>query len=196
LAAKIEFFEFTNSRGASIRAERHERLISVADIEHSPRFQELCRSCPNYGKNLACPPTTPYFTSYVGQARSARIICFRIPVTDQANMTPEQQKEDTRQAMDWLCRELGHYLSQGYKVGGAGHCQLCETCAGESGETVCRKPAERIFSLEAMGVAVGALLKKTFGFSLEWNKGDNLARYMCAVGAVFYDQDQAGLIQN
>lgn len=193
---KSEFFEFTNSAGETVRCERHERLIPVAEIEHSPRFQELCRSCPNYGKNLACPPTTPYFTSYIGQAKTARVICYRLLLTSPDIISAEQQQKDTRQAMELLCKELGRYLSQGYKVAGAGHCRLCETCAGEEGETTCRKPAERIFSLEAMGVDVGSLLKKTFGFSLEWNKGADRARYMCVAGAVFYDEDSSALTPN
>lgn len=75
-------------------------------------------------------------------------------------------------------------------MAGSGYCHSCETCAAESGESVCRLPSERIFSLESMGVDVNALLKASFGFGLEWNKGTERANHLCVVGAVFYDEDK------
>ena len=96
-----------------------------------------------------------------------------------------------REAGRLLAGELSQYLKQGHKVAGAGFCRSCPACAAESGEVVCRNPDERIFSLEAMGVNVDALLKKSFGFGLEWTRGDEKASYLCVPGAVLYDEGLA-----
>ena len=183
---KRDFIEISGA-GATLQAERFEQIISVADIEHSQRFQDYCKSCPHYGKNLACPPSTPYFADYAGKSSSARVICYRISLTG-AEPGVESQKTAHREAGQLLARELAQYLKQGHKVAGAGFCRSCPTCAAENGETVCRKPAERIFSLEAMGVNVDALLKKSFGFGLEWTRGNEKASYLCVPGAVIYDE--------
>jgi len=185
-----DFTEFVNAAGETLHAERHERFVPVAQIEHSPRFQDFCKTCPRYGKNLACPPNTPDFASYAGDAGAARIICFRIPLADPDKTTADQQRTDIRQAGKLLADELATYQKQGLKVAGAGGCRACETCAGESGGDTCHQPAERIFSLEAMGVDVSSLLKRNFGFSLEWNRDGQRANYLCTVGAVFYDDCQ------
>ncbi|MBI2849908.1 MAG: DUF2284 domain-containing protein [Chloroflexi bacterium] len=184
---KSQPFEFINSLVEILRAERYERFLPVAEIEHSRRFQEMCRTCPRYGKNLSCPPNTPDFIEYVGESSLARIICFQIYLANPQTTTVEQQLADVRQAGKLLAEELGLYLKQGHRVAGTGGCRSCETCAGEVGETFCRRPAERIFSLEAMGVDVGALLKRSFDIELEWNRGGQRASYLCTAGAIFYD---------
>lgn len=184
---KFESVEIVTGTGDSVRAERHEQLLPVSKIEHAQRFQDYCRTCPHYAKNLACPPNTPYFTSYVGKARTAHVICLRIPLAG-SQSAPEQQKSVIREVSKYLGEELRGYLKQGCKVAGSGYCRACEICAAEIGKTTCIKPKERIFSLEAMGVDVNALLKASFGFGLEWNKGAERANYLCVVGAIFYDE--------
>ncbi len=180
--------DIITSAGETLHAERHEQLIPVAQIEHAQRFQDYCRACPHYDKNFSCPPNTPDFTSYVGQARTARVICLRIPLSSAEAANVELQMKIVRDAGKSLGEELRTYLKQGHKVAGAGFCQACPTFAAENGKSICNKPAERIFSLEAMGVDVNALLKASFGFGLEWNKGTDRANYLCVVGAVFYDE--------
>ncbi len=173
-----------------MRAERFEQMIPVADIAHSRRFQELCKPCPHYGKNLACPPQSPYFPSYVADARSARVICFRIPLSSRET-TVDEQKTIAREAAKALADELRSCLKQGHKVAGAGFCRSCPACVAESGGAVCCKPEERIFSLESMGVDVDSLLKKCFGFGLEWSKAERPASYLCVPGAVFHEKQEA-----
>lgn len=185
-----DYIEFVNAAGETLRAERYERFVPVNKIEHSPRFQEYCKTCPNYSKNLACPPSTPDFISYVGETGAARVICFRIPLTSQSKTNRELQRADIRQGGKFLLAELTAAQKQGHRVAGAGGCRACETCAGEKGISICRKPGERIFSLEAMGVDVGALLKQAFGFGLEWQSNGQKTTFINTVGAVFYDDCQ------
>lgn len=183
-------FEIINSVGGIFRAERYERFLPITEIGHSARFREMCRSCPRYGKNLSCPPNTPDFIEYVGAASLARVICFRVYLPNPEITTVDQQLAYVREAGKFLSVELRHYLRLGHRVAGNGGCRSCEACAGEAGETFCRKPAERVFSLEAMGVDVGVLLKRSFDIDLEWNRKGRRASYLCTAGAVFYDETQ------
>lgn len=188
---KSNLIELINSTGETMRAERFEQLVPVAAIAHAQRFQDYCKTCPHYGKNLACPPSTPYFTDYVGKARTARVICYKVHLAAPQTTTADEQRAEIRKAGQFLAEELKPYLKQGHKVAGAGFCRACPTCAAEVGSNACNKPAERIFSLEAMGIDVAALIKQSFGFGLEWNTGTQRASYLCAAGAVFYDEKQA-----
>ena len=103
------------------------------------------------------------------------------------SVSGEQQKAYVSDASKFLGEELRGLLRKGYKVAGSGYCRACPTCAAANGFSVCDKPDERIFSLEAMGVDVGALLQASFGFGLEWNKSIERASHLCVVGAVFLD---------
>jgi predicted metal-binding protein len=184
--------EIISSVGTILHFERYERFIPMAEIEHAQRFRDMCGTCPHYGKNLSCPPNTPEFIDYIGQAGLARVLCFRVFLDKPETTTVTQQMADLRQVSKLLSDELGYYLKLGYRVAGNGGCRVCETCAGETGEAYCRKPSERIFSLEAMGVDVASLIKRCFDITLEWNREDKRARFLCAAGAVFYCDESQG----
>lgn len=104
---KSEFIEIVSSTGEILSAERHEQLIPVGEIVHSPpRFQDFCRSCPRFGKNLARPPHSPAFPDFLGKARTARVICFRVPLATSGSTNLDQQRAGLRQTGRLLSVEL------------------------------------------------------------------------------------------
>ena len=62
---------------------------------------------------------------------------------------------------------------------------------GHAGPEACSNPDKRIYSLESLGVNVADLCKKAFDLDLEWTSDGRTAGHVCAVGAVFFsDEDE------
>jgi len=183
----IEFNENTDSLFALESVERHEAVIPITEIDFKMKYKDNCLSCPEYGKNLSCPPFSPGFHDFVGNLNRAKVICLRMPLHLLGDL-PE--KERPRAAYDRLSLLLAGILTEerekGYKVAGAGACNACRVCPIEKGDMICIKPEEQIFSLESMGVNISALLERCFDIKLEWSESRYEARHICAVGACFY----------
>lgn len=170
-----------------IAHEKHSGIVDVADIEHGNSFKELCRDCPTYGKNLACPPHSPSFLEFAGKAIRAEVICVRVPRPDGAK--DEKVVEIFREAGDILNRMLLAYRASGHRIAGSGPCRVCEQCAGESGQETCRRTDDRVYSLESLGVNVVALAKAACTIDIEWASGSGKTAFISAVGAVFFERE-------
>ena len=85
-----------------------------------------------------------------------------------------------------LTTELFKHREQGYTIAGSGTCVACEKCVIEDGDQRCKRPGERIYSLESLGVNVISLVKKCFNIDLDWNSDVITADFVSAVGAVFF----------
>jgi len=84
-----------------------------------------------------------------------------------------------------LTGELLKYREQGFIIAGSGACQACDICAVEHGRQNCRKPREKIYSLESLGVNVISLVKRCLDINLDWSGHEHTADFVSAVGAVF-----------
>jgi len=177
--------EHRDASGAEYLVERLESVMDVSDIP-CEAFIIGCEACDNYGRNLACPPHSPFVIDYAGGARSARVICLRVPLEQFHGIVMEERYRTAyRMIKAMLNDELISWREKGFLVAGSGPCRACLECAIEKGEGECRFPDKRVYSLEAMGVSVVLLTERAFGLSLEWSGNENAADFVSAIGAVF-----------
>jgi predicted metal-binding protein len=183
---RAEVLEYSGEGGAVFYAERLENALGTREIDHDER-KVGCLPCKKFGKNLACPPYSPSLPEYIKDCRTAKVICFRIPLEQfPESITEERYRTGFDKVRGFLADDLLRYRRSGRLVAGSGTCLACERCAIESGKNVCKSPSKRIYSLESLGVSVVSLTEKAFGFKLEWSACLGVADFVSAVGAVFY----------
>jgi predicted metal-binding protein len=168
------------------RYQRYEAGLPVAHFVCSEEVLAACAACPRYSRNLACPPHSPAFGDAVEGVGNARVICVRLPLGPVGGIPAEERyRKGFHAARSLLVEELLAERARGRRVLGSGPCRACDPCAAEENDTVCRNPAERIFSLESTGVNVVALLRTCFDLGLEWTAEGHAPDFVCSVGAVF-----------
>ncbi|MEW5803645.1 MAG: DUF2284 domain-containing protein [bacterium] len=187
----VDVIEHVDATGSMLLYERYEGIVTLADINHGDRYKVPCEGCPKYGKNLSCPPYSPSFLHYIQGAHAARVICLRVP-TGYFEFIEERYRSCFRMARDLLVNDLLKQREAGYLVAGSGACSACKVCAVEEGDQSCKKPMERIYSLESLGVNVISLVKRCFDIDLAWSGTDYIADFVSAVGAVFLPQGNTG----
>ena len=184
---QVEVLEINGESPSSLVYERYEAVLPVQQFVHNPGFTLACETCPNYQKNLSCPPYSPVFEDYLNDMQTARVICLRIPQDPMEGSTPEDRyRKSFRRARGLLTRELLGFRQKGFLIAGCGACRSCPVCALEEGEKDCRNPDLRIYSLESLGTNLTALTRRCFDFDLEWSSPESAAQFVCAIGAVFY----------
>lgn len=183
---KVEVLEYVDDSGTALYYERFETFITGSGFDHDKIYKMACEICEKYGKNLACPPHSPTFFEYLGEVKTAKVICLRLPLEYFNHPIPEEKyRACFRKARSLLVDELLGYRNHGYAVAGAGPCLACEECAAEGNNKKCKKPTEKIYSLESLGVNIIKLGKTCFNIDLEWSGQENLADFVCAFGAAF-----------
>lgn len=185
---KKEILQLTDDSGAALRYEKYVAETDVSGFEYGLQYKALCETCPEHGKRFSCPPHSPFFPEYVGEARKAIVICVRFPREYLADLSEEKDYLVLffRKAGGLIVDTLLEYRAEGRVVAGSGPCLACGQCAAEAGIGACSKPDERIYSLESLGVNVAGLCKKVFDLDLEWSSDGRPAEHVCAVGAAFY----------
>lgn len=184
---KSEVVERIDANGVSYLIERFERLVSVGDIEYRRDNKIGCEACPRYARgNLACPPHSPYFPEYIGNAVSARVLSYRVYL-DHVREVPGEPKYRTAHMLvrGFLVEELYQYRKRGCIIAGAGACLVCKECVAETGGNVCREPSRLVYSLESLGINLVSLSKNVLGLRLQWGGGELEAEHVVAMGAVF-----------
>lgn len=188
LDGREEMWIHRSSVGTSgIGIERYEKKLSLAEIECDARVRASCTLCEMHGRNLACPPHSPYFREHTAHTRTATILCYRVPLASfQAFVSRESRCFAAyRTARDFLFEELVKYRSMGKTIAGCGPCEECTRCALDQGIDVCRHPSRRTYSLESLGVNLIALSIKAFNMPLEWSSEHSAAKNVAAIGAFF-----------
>lgn len=169
--------------------ERFETILPIARFDQDQKVKMACESCPNYRRNLSCPPYSPTFQDYLGGFNTARVICIRIPQETFQAISPEKRYfKCFQKGRSLLVKELLEYREKGFRVAGSGACQACPVCAIQEGVENCQKPDQRIYSLESLGTNLIALTKRCFDFELAWNSPECSADFVCSIGAVFSDE--------
>jgi predicted metal-binding protein len=183
---RADVLEYIDKNGEVIVYERFEAALAVGEFDQDPKYKQHCETCPRFGRNLACPPFSPAFAGYVGEVRTATVICLRIPLEYFDEPDPDKRyRAGHRMAQELLTQELMRYRQEGYLVLGSGTCRACKECTVEKGSRECLQPDKRIYSLESLGVNVVALVKSAMGFDLDWSGSEDASGYVSAVGAVF-----------
>lgn len=183
---RAEFLEYTGPSGSTLFYERYKRVIAVSEFSYSPANKDFCRDCDMFGRNLACPPDSPFFPDYIADAAESLVICIRVP-SDRTEHPLLTERYDTcyREASNLLVRELLTYRKMGYTVAGAGACTGCARCAALNDDRECINPQKRIYSLESLGVNVVDLARRCFNIELEWSSEGYMADFISTIGAVF-----------
>ena len=187
----IEVLQHTDDKGKEIFYERYEQDLPISEFDHSPKYKAACGECPRLGRNLACPPFSPIFADYIDGAQSAKIICVRLPMEYYANVPLENRYRSCfRKAASILVDELLAHRKKGRLVLGSGACLTCEQCSAEIGIEHCKEPPKQIYSLESLGVNVIGLVNTCFAIDLEWSADEHTAQFVCAIGAVFFQEEK------
>lgn len=183
---RSEVLEHTDSKGNIYLLERFERTIPVEKLEHHRDNKTLCEACNRYGKNLACPPYSPYFSDYIKNSTAANIICYRIHMEQIQPVIGEPVYRTAHKTVKALIdKELLDYRKQRKIIAGAGRCLACKECVIERGDKICRTPSQLIYSLESLGVNLVSLTEKVLELTLEWSSTGHEADHVIAIGAVF-----------
>jgi predicted metal-binding protein len=184
---KTELVQYKKYPDRTCYYERYETSMAMSDFEYGEEFKRYCEECNNYTKNLSCPPYSPFFPEYIGEAKEARVICLRTPLAYYNQPTIEERCDACFLEMKSLLGdELLHYREEGLVIAGSGACLECRRCAIQKGRDTCKRPEKQIYSLESLGVNVASLITKCFHINLQWSSDQQAANFICVVGAVFY----------
>ncbi len=184
---KIDVLEHVDDEGRTYYIEKFEGLFPVSLIDHADSYKMSCEACDKYGQNLACPPFSPSFPDYTGNAETARVVCLRLPQEYFSHLVSEERYLTCfKKARSLLVDILLDHRKKGHIIAGSGPCLACEKCAVERKSRRCRKPDKMIYSLESLGTNLITLVKRCFDIDLEWSSDEQYADFVCAVGAVFY----------
>ncbi|MBQ9925267.1 MAG: DUF2284 domain-containing protein [Clostridia bacterium] len=152
-----------------------------------PKFEALCRSCPNYGQRWSCPPfafdpmeiwqkysrlhlVTHIFEPGKGQTVQGMLEAHRIEKEKMLELLMEMEAEQAGSMALW-----------------AGTCDLCPACANAVGKP-CRMPDKMWHSIEALGGDVGKTAELYFGYPILWIEGDKVPAYMTLMGGILYNE--------
>jgi len=185
---KSDVIEHLDADGYSYMIERFERSVPVGELVHRRENKIACEACPRYARgNLACPPYSPYFPDYIGEANRAIVICYRVHMEHVREKSGEPKNRTAHMLIrKLLLEELYRYRELGYTVAGAGPCLFCKECVAEYGGKKCRAPSRLIYSLESLGINLISLSENVLGLKLEWGGGEMEAENVAAIGAVFH----------
>lgn len=183
---KTSIIEHTGPEGITTLIERFERIVPVEELKYSRENVIGCEPCHRYGKNLACPPYSPEFPDYIGDARNARVICYRVHMENVKEKAGEMKYRTAHKLVrEILMKELYTYRKKGNIIAGAGPCLACKECVALSGKSECRNPSKLVYSLESLGVNLISLSEDVLGIRLQWGSEEHDADNVAAIGAVF-----------
>ncbi|RJS71751.1 MAG: DUF2284 domain-containing protein [Candidatus Syntrophoarchaeum sp. WYZ-LMO15] len=140
------------------------RVIEIKDLVIDERTRLKCQfGCPNYRKNLMCPPYVPgpeEFSKIVSRYSWAILFEFEVPNEEVSEVKGIQKKLQTFiERMELEAMKLGYSFALGLKAGGCTICDRCIAWLGE-GNLPCRHPERARPAMEALGIDVIGTLKK------------------------------------
>ncbi|MBR5284771.1 MAG: DUF2284 domain-containing protein [Clostridia bacterium] len=169
---------------------RMEQITSVEDYLSGyvdvPKFEALCRSCPNYGRKWSCPPfgTDPMeiWKKYNTLRLIAHILVPKDGTTGMELLAAHEEEKNKLRL--WLTAyEEAHPKSLALW---AGTCDLCGRCAKIDGEP-CRFPEQMRHSIEALGGDVGKTAADYFDHPIQWITENQTPAYMTLMGGLLYN---------
>lgn len=173
----------------------------INNYYNKEKFIELCKACSNYEVLWSCPPFDFDPEAYIKNYKSAYIIGTKIiysqDVIDYAN-TKEKVAECTRKSLYVLRGILLKILWQLEKeypnsLGiSAGGCEIC-SCCSRADDLPCRHSDRMRYSLESLGVDLGALASHLLGIELKWSDGGYLPEYLTLINAFMTNLDLQSL---
>ncbi len=186
----ITVCEGKGPKNESLYYERYETIVPLATLTHRSKNKAACQACKSHGTNLACPPFSPTFQEYTMGKASARVLCLRLPLDYfSEELIENRYRLCFKTVREFLVQELALARNAGQTIAGAGPCMACDPCVAEHGIFECIKPEEKIFSLESLGINLMELAKSCFDITLEWSTKNHTAQFVCAMGAIFSEEE-------
>jgi predicted metal-binding protein len=141
------------------------RPIDAQDIVLDERVTLKCRVplCPDYGRNLMCPPNVPSmddFRRILSRYRVAILVQVRTPVPAHGQGHPDwfagaRALHQIVNRLESHCFSLGLRFAAGF-IGGS--CRLCSDCPGPG--NACHHAFQARPSMEAIGIDVVATAER------------------------------------
>lgn len=153
--------------------------MAANDLIYQPnKVREACRQgCSNYGKAGGCPPRAPLLFDLVSPQEEMWLIACRF----WSKYKPSRVAQSRNSAIHWkfqdgivarVMNNLGHSLNhrnRGFFLS-TGYCMGCpgKKCNFKLGNSFCRSPEKRTYSMEATGINVVETVKKHFKLDMYW----------------------------
>lgn len=158
------------------------------------RFANLCAvGCKNYNCKYSCPPHSKSFNYY--SKNKAHILLNMIII----NTHEQKQIYNSIRMANVIAKSIQkkafNFIADRYKNPSDisflenGSCRLCKKCKLQD-NLPCKYPEKMHPSLEATGIDVNDLVKKAFGFELQWYKKDKFPEYQCVVGGILTNEPE------
>ncbi len=156
-------------------------IIDSATIPFSQMVADACKanSCGRYGTCWTCPPavgTMQEMEQKIKAYKKAVVFSAKYALEDWCDY--DGMVEGKKKTMDILRRIADKLRAEGrdIMVLGCGGCNICEKCTYPDEQ--CRFPQKAIVSVEACGINVVELAKKT---GIRYNNGTDTVTYFCIV---------------
>lgn len=163
----------------------YEQLVFEDTQPYCLQLLKNNKPCPAYNNNWACPPFAPTYLQTKEQLSRYQyylILIYEFDLVIWKELLQAKHPDWTKTKVEtnalnshlyngviyWgLRRLLKPYIgSQNTYVLGNSNCRLCQKCARKTNEK-CRRPKQRIYSMEAAGINVDTTLRN-IGYILEW----------------------------
>lgn len=174
----IYTFTHTTTTGNTYPIEIGYRTIDPQQVvtDRAATLKACREGCKRYGNNGGCPPYAPDYAELRKQYPFGVTVFSRL----YTRHFPEKVLHGNfyvrwvfvETVLSRVMANIGlaaREATGGYFLG-TGHCIGCKQCAFKTGETICRRPEKRTFSMESTGILVTEFMKKEVGFELQWWK--------------------------
>jgi uncharacterized 2Fe-2S/4Fe-4S cluster protein (DUF4445 family)/predicted metal-binding protein len=166
----------------------HAAQINGEEIPLDRSFRAACEqnACGYYGKCWTCPPDAGPIDQLMDRVRSFQKAIVFQTISSLEDSYDIEGMHDAAVRHNRLVQAVGkaaqEWIGTGYLLLGAGACGVCPRCAKAEGAP-CRFPDKAVVSLEACGVDVAGLAKKS---GLKYINGVNTVTYF---GLLLYHEE-------
>ncbi|MDP2871653.1 MAG: DUF2284 domain-containing protein [Bacillota bacterium] len=180
---------FLRSQSGCWEAHLHTAFLDRQEVRVDKQlFAAKCQEgCRNYAAKHTCPPYSPSFEELAPSEIWLLVLALRMPL-NQLPRFPNPYHQ-VRMANSMMRSRLGRILDSlrasipsGYPLG-SGSCRRCRRCARQDGRP-CVRPDLLTYSLEAVGVDCGQLVRRCFDIDLQWYRSKTLPQHSMVVGGV------------
>lgn len=156
------------------------KVDSLYEYEQKSKFKNLCaEGCPNYNNKWCCPPFSPTYSKIAEEYSNVILMLLYCDLSQFNYIKAEYMKVKASNAIlkskaDKITRFLEKETSGVMMSNGS--CKLCKPC-NKKKNLSCKRPMDMRYSLEALGLDVGAVSKEIFNHELLWYKNKLAPKY-------------------
>jgi predicted metal-binding protein len=165
----------------------HAAAVETEEIPFEAAFRAACEqnACGYYGRCWTCPPDSGSIEECMARVRRfSHAVVFQSisPLEDSYDIDGMHEAAVAHNKLTLRVQQTARAIAPASMVLGAGACGVCAACTKPEG-VPCRFPDLAVTSLEACGINVSALAKKS---GLKYINGQNTVTYF---GILLYGDD-------